>query len=407
MKNIMNINSNSSIFRFITAQTISLLGSSIVQYAIVWHITLSTSSGMMLTISTICGFAPQILISLFGGAMLDRYDRKKIIMLADAMIALSTLILAGIFLLGHKSTYLLFAVLAIRSAGTGIQAPAVQSVIPQITQKDKLMRVNGIYSTVTSITMFLSPAISGAILSMLTLEATLLIDVATAAIGIALTSAVAIPTVHMRSGVGKDGSPKPSVLAEIKAGFAYLKGNDFVKTLLVFQIVILFLISPSAFLTPLMVSREFGAEVWRLTASEMTYSIGTILGGLLIASWGGFKNKMTTTVTAGFLYGICMIGLGAAPMFLLYLMVNTIIGVTSPCYSSPITVSIQERVDASMHGRVFSFVQLAGSCALPLGMAVFGPLSDYIPVQYLLILCGSLVITATLFMLLKQRFNRA
>lgn len=406
MKNIMNINS-SSIFRFITAQTISLLGSSIVQYAIVWHITLSTSSGMMLTISTICGFAPQILISLFGGAMLDRYDRKKIIMLADAMIALSTLILAGIFLLGHKSVYLLFAVLAIRSAGTGIQAPAVQSVIPQITQKDKLMRVNGIYSTVTSITMFLSPAISGAILSMLTLEATLLIDVATAAIGIALTSAVAIPTVHMRSGVGKDGSLKPSVLAEIKAGFAYLKGNDFVKTLLVFQIVILFLISPSAFLTPLMVSREFGAEVWRLTASEMTYSIGTIVGGFLIASWGGFKNKMTTTVTAGFLYGICMIGLAAAQMFLLYLMVNTIIGVTSPCYSSPITVSIQERVDASMHGRVFSFMQLAGSCALPLGMAVFGPLSDYIPVQYLLILCGSLVITATLFMLLKQRFNRA
>ena len=87
----MNSHWKQTTARFLTAQTISLFGSSLVQYAIVWYITLSTSSGRMLTISTICGFAPQIIISLFAGVWIDRYDRKKLIMVSDAVIALATL----------------------------------------------------------------------------------------------------------------------------------------------------------------------------------------------------------------------------------------------------------------------------------------------------------------------------
>ena len=90
----MNQSWKNTAARFLTAQTISLFGSSLVQYAIVWYITLSTSSGRMLTISTVCGFAPQIAISLFAGVWIDRYDRKSLIMLSDTIIALSTLILA-------------------------------------------------------------------------------------------------------------------------------------------------------------------------------------------------------------------------------------------------------------------------------------------------------------------------
>ena len=94
----MNLNTwKGKTFRFLTAQTISLFGSSLVQYAIVWYITLTTSSGKMLTISTLCGFLPQILISLFAGVWIDRYDRKRLIMLSDGVIAFSTLLLALAF----------------------------------------------------------------------------------------------------------------------------------------------------------------------------------------------------------------------------------------------------------------------------------------------------------------------
>lgn len=379
-------NWKSSIIRFLSAQTISLFGSSLVQYAIVWYITLTTSSGKMLMVSTLCGFLPQIGISLFAGVWIDRYNRKLMVMVSDTAIAAATLLLAFSFLAGYKSIWLLMAVLVIRSAGTGIQTPAVNALIPQIVPAEKLMRVNGINSTLSSVIMFISPAVSGAVLSVASLEATLFIDVVTAVIGVGITSTILIKPYEKKLAHGN------SHLEDIKNGFAWLKENRFIRRLLVFQLVILFLISPSAFLTPLMVSRTFGKEVWRLTASEMTYSLGMILGGLLIASWGGFRKKLNTTMLAGAFYGAMMIGLGTAPVFILYLLCNTLIGITAPCYNAPITVTIQENVIPEMHGRIFSFMQIATSCALPLGMVLFGPLADVIPVQSLLIGSGTVVV---------------
>lgn len=370
---------------FLTAQTISLFGSSLVQYAIVWYITLTTSSGKMLTISTICGFLPQILVSLFAGVWIDRHDRKKMIMLSDILIAIATLTLAVSFLSGYRSIWLLFGVLVVRSAGTGIQTPAVGALIPQLVPKEELMRINGINSTLSSLMMFLSPAVGGAILSVAPLEVTLFIDVITAIIGVGITATIKVEPLIKKDRI------ENSYLKEIGEGFRYLRENRFVRRLLLFQLCILFLISPSAFLTPLMVSRTFGAEVWRLTAGEMTYSLGMVLGGLLIAGWGGFKNRMHTTILAGFVYGSLMIGLGVASVFIVYLVFNTVIGLTSPCYNAPITVSIQERVEPNFHGRIFSLMQISTSCALPLGMTLFGPLSDKIPVQVILIVCGGLV----------------
>lgn len=388
-----------SIVCFLSAQTISLFGSSIVQYAIVWYITLTTSSGKMLMLSTLCGFLPQILISLFAGVWIDRYDRKKLVMLSDSVIAASTLALAVLFLAGYRNIWLLLAVLVIRSAGTGIQTPAVNAIIPQIVPADRLMKMNGINSTLSSMIMFIAPAVSGAVLSVASLEVTLLIDVVTAVIGVGLTSTILLKPYE------KGSRDKNSHLEEIKGGFTYLKENGFIRRLLAFQLVILFLISPSAFLTPLMVSRSFGPEVWRLTASEMTYSFGMVMGGLLIASWGGFKTRLNTTMLAGALYGILMVGLGTAPVFFVYLICNTLIGVTAPCYNAPVTVTIQEKVSPEMHGRIFSFMQIATSCALPMGMVFFGPLADVVNVQTLLITAGGIVTAVSVLAYLTSYFK--
>lgn len=385
-----DLNWKSSIVRFLFAQTVSLLGSSIVQYAIIWYITLTTSSGGMLTVSTLCGFLPQIFISLFAGVWIDRYDRKKMIMLSDSVIALSTLFLAIAFLLGYRYTWLLFVALAIRSAGTGIQTPAVNAIIPQLVPQEQLMRVNGIYSTLSSIMMFLSPVISGLILSLASLEATLFIDVITAVIGVGVTSTVFLKPYK------KEASKASSSIDEVRSCLAYLKENLFIKRLLIYQVIILFLISPSAFLTPLLVNRTFGTEVWRLTASEMTYSLGMVLGGLLITAWGGYKDRTKTWIMAGAIYGVLMMGLGWAPGFVLYLLCNTMIGITAPCYNTPITATIQEKVPSAMHGRVFGFMQIATSCALPMGMILFGPLADVLSVQWILVGGGGIIVCISL-----------
>ncbi|MBC6975265.1 MFS transporter [Bacillus sp. Xin] len=390
-------NWKTKIVLFLTAQTISLFGSSLVQYAIIWYITLTTSSGMMLTISTVCGFFPQIAISLFAGVWIDRYNRKKMIMLSDGIIAFATFILAILFVAGYKSIWLLFIVLLIRSAGTGIQTPAVNALIPQIVPKDNLMKVNGVNSSITSLIMFLSPAASGAILSIASIEATFFIDVMTAVIGIGIMFMIQVPAY-----INKENQQKSNVQG-IKEGFAYLKENVFIKRLLVLLIIVMILASPAAFLTPLMVSRSFGAEMWRLTASEMTFSAGAAVGGILIAAWGGFRNRMHTTALACALYGLIMVGLGIAPKFVVYLLFNFLIGITMPCFNTPITVLLQEEVEPSMHGRVFSLVQISNSCALPLGMIIFGPLADIVQVESLLIYAGTFVLLCAFYIFFSKR----
>ncbi|MEF9893818.1 MAG: MFS transporter [Anaerorhabdus sp.] len=384
----MEKNWKKNIVRFLSAQTISLFGSSLVQYAIIWYVTLSTSSGIMLTISTLCGFLPQICIAVFAGTWIDKYNRKKLIMLSDSVIALATLGLALLFLSGNKNIWVLFLVLIIRSAGAGIQTPAVNAILPQIVPQENLMKVNGIMSTCNSIMMFLSPAVSGAILSVFSLEVTLFIDVITAIIGGSITAFVKVGQLI------KNNTEDKTMIQNMKEGFRFVKNNKFVLNLLIFQMVSMFMISPSAFLTPLMISRRFGEEVWRLTMSEMTYSLGMVIGGILITTWGGFKNRLNTALVAGTMYGVVMIGLGISPVFIIYLICNTLIGITAPCYNTPITVTIQERVDLDMQGRVFSFMQITTSCMLPIGMMVYGPLADIVPVETILIIAGILVITA-------------
>lgn len=388
------------IILFLTAQTVSLFGSSLVQYAIIWHITLTTLSGTMMTVSTVCGFFPQIAISLFAGVWIDRYNRKWLVILSDASIALATLAAAILFLCGFRELWILFTVLAVRSAGTGIQTPAVNALIPQLVPREKLMKVNGVYSSISSLMMFLSPAASGALLTFAAIEATFFLDIATAAFGIGLMFAIHVPTLP-----GMAENRRNSNWREIRLGFVYLRDHAFIRRLLVFLAAIMVSISPAAFLTPLLVGRSFGDEVWRLSASEMTFSAGAALGGMLIAAWGGFRNRVHTTVLAGSLYGLLMIGLGAAPAFPVYLLCNFLIGITMPCFNAPLTVMLQEKVEPAMHGRVFSLVQVSNSCALPLGMVIFGPFADFVRVEWLLVFAGCLVILLSFFAFRHRGFR--
>ncbi len=247
--------------------------------------------------------------------------------------------------------------------------------------------------------MFLSPAVSGAILSFTTIEATFFIDVITAIIGISITLFIPIAT------LAKICTEEKSQIQSIKEGFIYLKENGFIKYLLIFISVVLILISPSAFLTPLMVSRSFGEEVWRLSASEMTFSAGAAAGGILIAAWGGFRNRMHTTVLACSGYGLLMIGLGLSSIFLVYLICNFLIGITMPVFNAPITVLLQEKVEPSMQGRMFSLLQVSTSCALPFGMMIFGPMADFVRVETILVGAGILVCGCAIYAFFNKRFS--
>lgn len=388
-------NWHKNIILFLGSQTLSLLGSSLVQYAIMWHITLTTQSGVMMTISIVCGFLPTFFLSPIAGVWADRYNRKMLIILSDSLIAISTLILAILFLIGYDAIWLLFVMSAVRAIGTGIQGPAVGAILPQIVPEDKLTKVNGTNGSIQALVMLVSPMVSGALLTMASIETIFFIDVITAAIAIITLLAFLDIPVHAKA-LQKQTT---SYFSDLQQGFTYIKNHEFVKKFFMFFAFFFVLVAPVAFLTPLQVTRTFGNDVWRLTAIEITFSIGMMLGGIFMASWGGFKNKIHTMTIASLMIGACTFALGLIPVFWIYLIFMGIVGVAMPMFNTPSTVLLQEKVEGDFLGRVFGVLGMITSSMMPLGMLVFGPISDMIKIEWLLVGTGLLLFIQGFFLL--------
>ncbi len=401
----MNSNNNpvdnswkKNIILFLTSQTISLLGSSLVQYAIIWYITLNTQSGIMMTLSIICGFVPTFFLSPFAGVWADRYNRKRLIIISDSFIALATLVMAILFMSGYDSMWLLFVVLAIRALGTAVQTPTVGAFIPQIVPQENLTKVNGINGSIQSLVMLASPMISGALMSVTTIKVIFFIDVVTAIIGVLVLLLFLHVPVHAKA------VDKRSVgyFKDFHEGLIYTKNHSYLKTFFIFVALFLILAAPASFLTPLQVTRTFGNDVWRLTAVEIVFSVGMSFGGIVMASWGGFKNKAYTMAISTMVTGICTIVLGIVPVFWIYLLFMGIIGISMPVFNIPSTVLLQEKVEEEYMGRVFGVLSMITSSVMPAAMLLFGPLADYIRIEWLLRVTGLFIVVIGIALYLNK-----
>ncbi|WP_394582151.1 MFS transporter [Cytobacillus firmus] len=377
-----------NIILFLSSQTISLFGSSLVQYAIMWHITLTTESGLMMTLYIICGFIPTFFLSPVAGVWADRYNRKMLIILADGLIAFSTLILAILFLMGYESIWLLFVMAGIRALGTGIQTPAVGAILPQIVPKEKLTKVNGVNGSIQAVIMFVSPMVSAALIAMASLEVIFFIDVITAAVAIVTLMTFVKIAVHKKAAAEQTAS----YFSDFKKGLQYVNSNPFLKKFFLFFAVFIVLMAPAAFLTPLQVTRTFGGDVWELTAIEIAFSVGMMAGGGIIASWGGYPNKITTMTLASLIMGICTLALGIVPVFWIYLLFMAFFGIAMPIFNTPVTVLLQEKIEEDYLGRVFGVMGMISTSMMPIGMLIFGPIADVIAIEWLLVGTGAFII---------------
>ncbi|MCU9601809.1 MFS transporter [Pallidibacillus thermolactis] len=373
-----------NIILFLSSQTISLFGSSLVQYAMMWHITLTTESGFMMTLYIICGFIPTFILSPVAGVWADRYNRKMLIIMADALIAVATFILAILFLLGYHAIWLFFVMAAVRAFGSGIQMPAVGAILPQIVPQDKLTKVNGINGSIQAITMFVSPMVSAALLGFTSIEVIFFIDVITAAIAIFTLLFFLKVSVHKKAAEKQ----KAGYFSDFIQGLRYVNNHVFLKKFFIFFAIFFVLMAPAAFLTPLQVTRSFGDDYWRLSAIEIAFSVGMMAGGGIIASWGGFHNKVKTMSFASIIMGICTFALGIVPLFWIYLVFMAIFGIAMPIFSTPGTVLLQEKIEEEYLGRVFGVMGMISTSMMPFGMLIFGPIADFVKIEWLLLGTG-------------------
>jgi DHA3 family macrolide efflux protein-like MFS transporter len=387
---------------FLVGQTITTFGSLLVQYALLWHLTLTTKSGVVLALAAVFGFLPQAIVSIFAGVWADRVNRKLMIIVSDSTIALATLVLAFFMLSGVDDLWLVFLVMAVRSVGAGIQMPAISALIPQIVPTDKLMRVNGINSSVQSSLLIIGPVAAAGIYSTVSLAAILFVDVVTAVIGLSLLATIAVPTLSRAA-----SNDKPSYFTDLKEGLNYIFSHDLVRwVMVIYSIVFLLVVAPSN-LSPLMLVRTFGSDVWLLTILELSFGIGMVAGGALMAIFGSKADRLGMMVGTSILFGVLAVVMGFTTNLILFYSLFFLIGLAVPAFSTSSMTLLQETVEPERQGRVFGFVGIVMAVAMPVGMAVLGPLADIVSVEILLIATGAITVLIAVVAVLLPAGKRA
>ena len=383
---------------FLTSQIISLFGSAIVSYSIVWYITLKTSSTMALAISIVCTYMPQIVISMFSGTWGDKFNKKNLIIIGDTITGISTLILAILFINGFDSLYLLYGACALRSVGSGIQTPLEHAFLPLICPEEKLTKINGIYATASSAINILSPAMAGVLLNVMDFGHTLFIDCITALLAI-------IVLLKLKYKNTISSNKDTSTLSDFLEGVKYFKQHIFLGRLILFYLLFYFFMSAPAFLTPVLVNLKFSSSVNALAINEFVWSLGTMLGGILICSFKEF-NKLKFMAISALLFGgfICL--LGASNIFSIYILFMLCSGISLPLFNTSNTVLIQENVKKEMLGRVFANLNILSTISTTIGITVFGIIGNTISVVILLILVGAFIAILSIWIWKIYRENK-
>ena len=230
----------------------------------------------------------------------------------------------------------------------------------------------------------LGPIVAAILISWFSIGFLFYIDTVTAVIGVlTLLLLVTIPK-HVN-----EGKPKTTNgIQDFVAGLKYVKTHAFLIPFFIYLFFVLILVSPVAFLSPLQVVRSFetyGDEVFRLTMVEVSFSLGMAIGALLVAWWGGLKNRIVTAGIAISIMGFGVLMLGIVSNFYVYFAFMLMQGIVLPFYNTPMTVILQEQVDPAYMGRVTSISTMINSIAMPIGIALFGPLADIIDIEWLMI----------------------
>ena len=371
--------------RFFTiwgGQAISLFGTRLVQFALIWWLTLETGSATVLAIATLIGLLPQVLLGPFAGALVDRWKRRQVILAADTAIAVATLLLAYLFAIDAVGIGTIYGLLLVRGIGESFHWPATSAATSLMVPKEQLTRVQGLNSMLQGGLNIISAPLGAILLSLIPIQAILMIDVVTAAFAVLPLALIRIPEVSQRN---DPSSPEkaPTFWQDFLSGLRYVRSWPGLLMLMAMAMMVNFLLTPAGSLMPILVTEHFEGGVLQLGWIEFAFGFGMIAGGLVLGAWGGFNKRIKTTMAGLFGLGIgfSLIGLIPSDLFLLAVLSAFLAASMIPIVNGPVHAIIQATVDPQMQGRVFTLIGSLGSAMAPLGLIIAGPVADAIGVQ--------------------------
>jgi MFS transporter, DHA3 family, macrolide efflux protein len=364
-------------------QSFSLFGSRLVTFAIMWHLAATTQRAVVLTITALVGLLPELLLMPFAGACVDRWNRRRILIISDALIAIATFALAILFFLQIEQLWHIYILMFIRAISGAFHNPAMKASTSLLVPKERLTNIAGLNQFLDSALEIVTPALGAIAIATLSIGGVLLIDMITALMAIIPLLFVAIPQPDRKQEDKIRTGPLRALTRDVKSGFRYVIQWKGLFYAFLFATVSNFFILPAFNLLPIMVSRDFQYGVDVLAITNTIIGIAMAVGSIIISIWGGFKRKMFTMAIGVSMMGVGFLFFGLAPFnrYLFVLIGAAIFGLYNPFLNAPMSALLQESVAPEMQGRVFSLLVTTARAAIPLGMIVAGPLADQVNVQ--------------------------
>lgn len=366
-----------SFFTIWIGQAFSLAGSMLAGFALVWWITERTGSATVLATATLVSLLPGVFLGPFIGALVDRWNRRRVMIVADMIIALFSAALALLFWSGRIQVWHVYVIMFVRSLGGTFHWPAMQASTSLMVPKEQLARVAGANQTMGGILNIISPPMGALLIGLLPLHGIMAIDVVTAIIAIGPLLFIHIPQ------PARAAAAPTTVWQDVRVGFLYMWRWPGMFAILIMATLINMVYNPAFSLLPILVTRHFELGALELGWINSAWGFGIIAGGLTLSAWGGFKKRLYTSMLGlvGMGVGTILIGLAPAHMFWLALAGMALTGFMNPIANAPVFAMLQDIVDPQVQGRVFTVLMSVSAAASPLGMAVAGPLSDAVGVQ--------------------------
>lgn len=381
-------------FQVWIGQALSLLGSQLVQFALIWYLTRETGSATVLATATLVAMLPNILLGPLAGSVVDRGVRKRIMILSDAGIAIATLVLAALFALDVVQIWHIYVLLGLRSLGQSFHSPAFSASTSLMVPKEHLPRIQGVNQMLNGGLSVVAAPLGAFLLEFLPTQGVMAIDVVTAAIAI-----LAVLPVRVPQPAQTQAAAKPGFWADFRDGLSYVITWPGLMLLLGMSMLINVLFSPAISLLPLLVTKHFGQGVIQLGWLQGLWGLGIVLGGALLGAWGGFKRRIYTSQLGLLGLGLAFGLMGLLPPggFTLALACTLLAGLMLPLSNGAFWAVMQATVDPARQGRVFALViSLAGAMA-PVGLLLAGPIVDLYGVPLWYLVAGSLCVFMGVF----------
>ncbi len=379
--------------RFFTiwgGQALSILGSQLVQFALIWYLTVSTGSATVLATASLVGMLPGVVLGPLVGTLVDRWNRRRIMLLADSFIALVTIGLAVLFALDAVAIWHIYAVMFIRSLAGAFHGNAMTASTSLLVPVEELTRVQGLNQMLTGGLNVVAAPLGALLLELLPLQGILLIDVVTALAAILPLAFIQIPQPER---LAQSDTPT-TIWQDFRAGFRYMLGWPGLLIIGLMTVGINFTIIPAFSLLPLLVRDHFGGGALALGWVESAMGVGIIGGGVLLGVWGGFNRRIATSMLGLMGLGIGTLLLALAPAGALPLAIGgaLLVGVMNSLTMGPFMAVIQSSVEPDMQARVFSLLSSIGGVMVPLGLLLAGPVADHAGLQSWFLLGGALCV---------------